>query len=303
MEISENFFEVIPIQFDEDEDSFRNEDMGSKVKFWFSLKDQPEDTWLLKFPRENTGEHWAEKIAEKICSMLGIEHAIVKLAEHSNFQVSISKNFVKNCDLYHGNDVLPFVVTKYDTDKKFKQSDHRLDKIFEALEYVFQFFQSSKDIEAIKSQFAEYLMLDALIGNTDRHHENWGLLIDYSTLECKLAPTFDHASSLGRELLDSKRERFLKEDRVGKYSRKGRGAVYWSENDIHGPAPLELVRLANQKYPKVFQPALNKLAVLDSCQIRSVVDRIPRSWMTNSARNFSTELMSYNLNSLKNLNQ
>ena len=72
------------------------------------FKDRPDDPWLLKFPPKNTGEHWAEKIAETICSLLDIEHATVKLAEYSNIQVSISKNFVKNCTLYHGNDFLPF---------------------------------------------------------------------------------------------------------------------------------------------------------------------------------------------------
>ena len=118
---------------------------------------------------------------------------------------------------------------------------------------------------------------------------------------CRLAPTFDHASSLGRELQDKKRELFLNEERVGKYSEKARGGDYWSESDGRGPAPLELVRLANQKHPKIFQPALNKLAVLDNNQIRSVVNRVPSSWMTDSARNFAIELMRYNLQHLKNL--
>ncbi len=117
----------------------------------------------------------------------------------------------------------------------------------------------------------------------------------------RLAPTFDHASSLGRELQDDKRELFLNEERVGKYSRRARGAVYWSESDGRGPAPLELVRLANQKHPKIFQLALNKLAVLDNNQIRSVVNRVPSSWMTDSAKNFAIELMRYNLQQLKNL--
>ena len=117
----------------------------------------------------------------------------------------------------------------------------------------------------------------------------------------RLAPTFDHASSLGRELQDDKRELFLNEERVGKYSEKARGGVYWSESDVRGPAPLELVRLANQKYSEIFQPALNKLAVLDNNQIRSVVNRVPSSWMTDSAKNFAIELIRYNLQHLKNL--
>jgi hypothetical protein len=51
-------------------------------------------------------------------------------------------------------------------------------------------------------------MLDALIGNTDRHHENWGLVLQGTSdhQDLRLAPTFDHASSLGRNETDERRE-------------------------------------------------------------------------------------------------
>ena len=50
-----------------------------------------------------------------------------------------------------------------------------------------------------KCLFAGYLVLDAVIGNTDRHHENWGLLLRRTETGWKgqVAPSFDHASSLG----------------------------------------------------------------------------------------------------------
>jgi serine/threonine protein kinase HipA of HipAB toxin-antitoxin module len=46
------------------------------------------------------------------------------------------------------------------------------------------------------AQFTGYLVLDALIGHTDRHEENWGV-IEGITGAKRLAPSFDHASSLG----------------------------------------------------------------------------------------------------------
>ena len=63
---------------------------------------------------------------------------------------------------------------------------------------------------------ADYMVLDALIGNTDRHHENWGILrtrVD-GQWEDKVAPSFDHASLLGRELQDVRREKLLVENRA-----------------------------------------------------------------------------------------
>ena len=47
------------------------------------------------------------------------------------------------------------LVTKYDVDRKLKQSDHRLDNIFGALEYTHYYFWSPEGIESIKCQFAE----------------------------------------------------------------------------------------------------------------------------------------------------
>ena len=51
--------------------------MGSKSKFWCRIEGR-EGKWLFKYPRENTGEHWAEKIA--VAEHLGIPHGAVELA-------------------------------------------------------------------------------------------------------------------------------------------------------------------------------------------------------------------------------
>ena len=61
--------------------------------------------------------------------------------------------------------------------------------------------------------FVGYLLLDALIANTDRHHANWAILLRPSQggmRQAGLAPTFDHASSMGRELTDARRQEKLR---------------------------------------------------------------------------------------------
>ena len=47
------------------------EQLGTKEKFWFQSNIH-DCMCLFKFSRENTGEHWSEKIAEMLCSKLGI---------------------------------------------------------------------------------------------------------------------------------------------------------------------------------------------------------------------------------------
>ena len=113
--------------------------------------------------------------------------------------------------------------------------------------------------------------------------------------------TFDHASSSGRELPDARRNRLLEEDRVGDYAERGRGTVYWSGDEPHGPSPLALVRQSIRHYPKLFRPALAKLENVDRTLLSDLVNRIPACWMTSLARAFAIALMSHNLQRLGEL--
>ena len=79
-----------------------------------------------------------------------------------------------------------------------------------------------------------------------------------------LAPTFDHASSLGRELVDDSARRvpsrrLLAEGRLAQYAEKAPGAIFWQVTDKHGISPLELVRRAAQLASELFAPALKRL--------------------------------------------
>lgn len=81
--------------------------------------------------------------------------------------------------------------------------------------------------------------LDALIGNTDRHQENWGVI---EAGRRRLSPTFDHASSLGFLLDDSARvERLTTADRdrdVSAYAERARSKFEG------GPHPCDAAALA-----------------------------------------------------------
>ena len=164
-------------------------------------------------------------------------------------------------------------------------------------------FANPETTSRAKHRIATYLVLDALIGNTDRHHENWGLLRyrPDDNWTGSVAPSFDHASSLGRELLDDRRDRILAGNRVGDYSEKGRGAIYVSEEERHGPSPLELVRWGNRELPDLFRPALERLSNLDESVLPDVVRRVPGDMMTSSARKFANALLGYNYGRLRGL--
>ena len=119
----------------------------------------------------------------------------------------------------------------------------------------------------------------------------------------RLAPSFDHASSLGRELLDRKRLQLLKERRVRQYSKKGRGGIYWSRDARYGPSPLELVRKAVAAHPVSFEASLERLPDLRDALVSEIVNWVPSDWMSRSAREFAISLITCNRNQLMELSR
>lgn len=60
------------------------------------------------------------------------------------------------------------------------------------------------DYTVIKNKFYEIFIIDALIGNTERHNGNWGFLISSKTKEITFSPIYDCGSCLNPILEDGK---------------------------------------------------------------------------------------------------
>jgi hypothetical protein len=281
-------YPIVDIPLDAREDT---EQLGSKPKFWVLLDGR---RWLFKEARADTGEDWAEKVAAEIARAIGIRAATVELAEYAGRRGCISLNFVDvkaGEALVHGNEVLAKQVTGYDKGKIFRQSDHTLENIDAAIRGLLP----AEHAEGILTELAGYLVLDALIGNTDRHHENWGLLLHFRpeprALTVGVAPSFDHASSLGRELLDQRREELLQGNRVAWYINKGRGGIFRAAEQRRGANPLRFVQLAARAYPSYFRPALERSAALDDGRVHRIVQEIPDVRASEPAKRFAEAMI------------
>ncbi len=281
------------------------EQLGSKDKFWFWLDGEK---WLFKVTRDiatpdgvvPTGEDWAEKVAAEIAHRLNIPAARVELAQWQGRRGSASLNFTTPAQqLMHGNEVMAGFLDGYDPEVRFKQTSHTVQNIIVAIR---QMFPSANEHHAVLRQLASYMVLDALIGNTDRHHENWGLLwqvlvhIDDVSESARLdkqydvAPSFDHASSLGRELLDVKRLEMLEQGRVAAYVRKGRGGIYLP-GEKRGANPLALVESVSEQYGVFFEPVLDTLRGIPLLELTGLLDKLPAGRATATTRSFAKEML------------
>ena len=267
------------------------EQMGSKRKFWFTEPNK--QSWLFKYNREKTGEDWSERIAAEIAELLNIPHADVQLATCEGERGIISKNFTDNGKntLVHGNELLGFLIPEYPQRQKYKLSKHSINNIMGALskDYIVAPLGMSPEIDKPKELFLGFLMLDALIGNTDRHHENWGFLLFPE--KAVLAPTFDHASSLGRELTDDRRKQLLSNPtHFNQYCNRARSAIYLTDADA---TPLLTIDAFNEfaKGCSSKNLWLDKLSKISDDSLKDCVEKVPSNIISSDSKSFIEKLL------------
>jgi len=268
------------------------EQLGSKEKFWFRRQDD-EQPWLFKFSRENTGEDWSEKIASEIAALLRIRAAKVELAEFQGRRGSASRSFVfrtRGQGLIHGSEILAGRVFGYDKTRMRGQNQHSISNIITAVEQSFAMNRRRRQLTILSA----YIFLDALICKTDRHHDNWGLLRWRPSRGKPLhtvAPSFDHASSLGRELSDERRQGLMEGGKILRYIQNGHGGVFWEEASPKGANPMELAVKTAQRFPQYFRLWFQQLRQLDSKAFHDIVNRVPDDRMGRIAKSFSKEFL------------
>lgn len=268
--------------------------MGTKAKFWY--RDENGVDWLFKFARSNTGEHWSEKIAAEVGASLGVPCAQVELATCDGHPGSISRGFVEVGEgpLVHGNELLQEVDESYPTVQLRGVSKHTVDAVLGRLEGALSPRGDEPGLACAADWFVGYLLLDAVIVNSDRHHENWGVL-QLASGGRRLAPSYDHASSLGRELVDDERlRRITTRDpafTVAGYVERARSGLY-AEADATRPLhPAEAYWLAGAQRPEAMEVWRARLGQTNDAAFERIVKRVPDATISAQARAFALAVL------------
>lgn len=183
------------------------EQLGTKEKFWFYYSHDTVNLQLFKYSRPGTGEHWSEKCAAELCHLLNIPHASYDLAKCNDRFGVVCQNLIPvGFRMVMGNEVLHSSTADYPQplqpgEKPVRVREHTVTRVLGCLDKEsIQPPPSSYVLDGLNAAdvFCGYLMLDALISNQDRHHENWAIMLNNETGEQFLCPTYDHAASLGR---------------------------------------------------------------------------------------------------------
>ena len=277
------------------------EQLGTKTKFWY--RDENGRRMMFKRGRPGTGENWAEKVCCEICRMLNIPHAEYELAVWKKDRKGVvTPTFVpKGGRLILGNELLARVVDDYDQTKRFRARQHTVRTVmavasFEAIGFPIGWNPPESVVDA-SGVFVGYLMLDALVSNQDRHHENWGVVL-LPEGGVFFAPTFDHASSLGRnETDDARNDRLTTRDKgrsVEAYVARAKSAFYATYSSTTPLTTLEAFREAAKIRPEAADYWLQQLVGIDSVAYRDIITEVPGTEISKLAGDFAVRMIEIN---------
>lgn len=291
------------------------EDVGGKPKFWFTDESFPTGA-MFKHKRHGTGEDWSEKVACELCRTIGLPHAEYHLATcvggPSEFHPdgTLSPNFSPKLGrLVLGNEFLGRMAKTTTPERRFHSNRNTL----RAIETVMRLPMIDIPdhpaslpalVETALDVLIGYLVLDAWISNQDRHNQNWGVIV-YPTRKVRLAPTFDHASSLGRNESDSfRKHRLTTKDRgasVERYVARARSAIFANETDAKALKTLDVCKMAGEMRPRAFCAWVERIAGIGREKPKEILANIPNDRISDAGRDFALAILGANRRRLLDL--
>lgn len=235
--------------------------------------------YMFKYPAEyegqKNGDIWAEKIATEIGKVLKIKVQESYLAIKDNKQGILIKYSLdqKSEYLEEGATLL-----------KAEFPDFRVNKkpfyIYDNIEFCLR--KEKINIE----DFIDIIFFDCVIGNTDRHSENWGIIRNYANNTKRLIAAYDNGSSLGREFHS---EEAISTTDIEKYARNSRSCIRLVEgrNVNH----YDFLIYVLEKYPNQKVKYFEKIKFLTEEKINEIVNQVPDEFMPLNLKNFVIKLL------------
>lgn len=161
---------------------------GTRMKYWLEEPSE-QKIYLFKLPKID-GEIYAEILAANLAKniyRLRVPETFLGIKD-DNFGV-LSKNFVNTEENERFDEIVDYFGADFDA--------HTLEG------YTVEKAYEIASEHNILLEFYEMCFFDSIIGNQDRHCENWGILYN-SANQGTMAPLYDNGSSLLNGITDEK---------------------------------------------------------------------------------------------------
>ena len=216
---------------------------GTRDKDAYFSPDNPKDecikpNWRYLFKLSRTTptadfpwQFWCEIIAYRFGCVIGVDVPPT--------HIGLSKTYGEGVDTYaaliewfyddkdkgyiHGGQLMESHIKDFD---RLKGEKHNFKTIREMM----------NDYEGLLKYWAEVLVFDTLIGNTDRHQDNWGWVVKRTKkgnemlFDINMSPAFDNGTALCYEILEQNIDKYEDTNRLERYltGRHAKHHMKWS---------------------------------------------------------------------------
>lgn len=227
---------------------------------------------MFKYEQYDCSESCSEKMAYEIALVLGYDCAKIDLAcDDSGTLGVLNYYFVNNHDTFH-TDIVAYL-NKNSKDKKNYYTISNIKSVLDEID------------NSLFNSFIKIIIFDALIGEQDRHEENWGILEKNG--KYYVSPLYDNGDSL---LKDFKNpifaDLYYSEKRsFDSYIRKSKTLIYKEDNKTKYKH-FELVKFLYDNYPDIVKNEISNLNKLTDDNICNIVNSIPDGLLTNEHKKY-----------------
>lgn len=254
------------------------------------------EKYMIKYPTETTdgkilGENWAEKLATEIGKIIGIPVQESFLATKEEKQGVLIKYSLKEHEILEQASIL----------LKASFPDFIVDKpifyTFNSIEYCIK-GKGLKEERKILEDFYKMIFFDAVIGNTDRHCENWGLAKNYKNKTNRLIEAYDNSSSLGRDK-NTGHKLPKTEDEIKRYARKAKSSIRVNEKERIDH--YSVLRTILEDYPEKKDTFRDMIEKLTDDKVNCIINNIPEDFMEEKIKDFVKKLIKERINQIKEI--
>jgi len=261
---------------------FENPDTGELYYFKTSLK---------KEGRDYKHEFWSEILASEIGRELGFNTLRYDIAYHKDVQGKeeigcLSKSMI-DTSRYKLSEGVNYLLA-YNPNYNPKDEKNL---------YTFNFIENALGKSLLKDKMhyvVKTIIFDSLIGNGDRHQENWGFIVPSFQHENKdvkifieslmsiFTPIYDSGSSLGRELTDERVDMLLRDSKMLEaYINRSDCKIRWEDKKISHFDLLKRIK-ENVIYKEIIETEIKRIEkAFNRNSVENVVDSIDKKLPSN----------------------
>ncbi|PWK08434.1 HipA domain-containing protein [Tumebacillus permanentifrigoris] len=234
--------------------------------------------------KPHTGEAWSEKIASEIGKSIGIRTHDVEIAYVDEVYCSLCWRFLDPQVeiLEEGADLIdPF-------DRTYDRKKLRGEEVNYNMNLLYRVFT---ELGMLHHLF-DMIVFDALVGNTDRHQDNFGIITHLETAQIVFAPLYDNASCLGRELLiPDVQEKMTNPTSFEAYISRSPSLIR-TGTAKRGTKHFNLLEsILEGSFSKEMRIAMDKVEFLASREIEQIVHSVPSEVMHDEYKRFVIRLL------------